>query len=283
MKNWCRFIVVVLLIFYIEPPKCLCSSKAATRKYLLNKPQCNKKTMKRIEMNVAKMIAVGKQGRPFPENEQELGSFCRYVVMHKLINKLMIDSILQKTRETTRLNNEIEAFFKNCYQREVRDNANLLIYSIKSSLRRYCGKKRTKAITDLLQVAPCVNREVRTQIPCMEQFINDTKPLIYIDDHRNKIPYTCCNYVHAVHCVESYLDKVPCIGNRQPIILDFVRGLTQGLINVLCGEYNETTDQCDILGRPPKPKKMGRTKYSTFVFVLVDLLESIPKLDRELQ
>ncbi|KAI2804589.1 hypothetical protein BLOT_003576 [Blomia tropicalis] len=262
MKNWCRLIVVVLLIFYIEPPKCLCSSKAATRKYLLNKPQCNEKTMKRIEMNVAKMIAVGKQGRPFPENEQELGSFCR---------------------ETTRLNNEIEAFFKNCYQREVRDNANLLIYSIKSSLRRYCGKKRTKAITDLLQVASCANREVRTQIPCMEQFINDTKPLIYIDDHRNKIPYTCCNYVHAVRCVESYLDKVPCIGNRQPIILDFVRGLTQGLINVLCGEYNETTDQCDILGRPPKPKKMGRTKYSTFAFVLVDLLESIPKLDRELQ
>ena len=45
--------------------------------YLLNKPECTTKNMKRIELIVAKAITFGPNGRKLPENFDQLKLFCR--------------------------------------------------------------------------------------------------------------------------------------------------------------------------------------------------------------
>lgn len=85
----------------------------------------------------------------------------------------------------------------------------------------------------------------------------------------------CSYYVEGVKCAENFLNSVSCIRSHVPILLDYLRSGTQSMTDLMCGEYNDSTDACDKLGKAPKPEKPNKTKYFMPVSLLVDLMESI--------
>lgn len=76
-------------------------------------------------------------------------------------------------------------------------------------------------------------------------------------------------------CLEDRLDSVPCARNSREIIMDFIRGLSGNFVDFICGEYNESNTRCEEIGPPPAPLVPVKKRYATFIFVLVDLMESI--------
>ena len=94
-------------------------------------------------------------------------------------------------RETNILVNRIESFFKMCYKKEIRDMANVLVYSLKSNVRQFCRKK-TKKLTKLLQNTECVNKNFIKDDSCLVNFANNTKQLIPLKiDDQKKIRHSC--------------------------------------------------------------------------------------------
>src|SRR5699024_8578195 len=81
-------------------------------------------------------------------------------------------------------------------------------------------------------------------------------------------------YVKSMKCSDDVMTKTPCIGEHKEMLLDFLRGLFGNFAASFCREYNETTERCRELGPPPKPQKKNKKHYTTFLFVLLDLLES---------
>src|SRR5699024_5708280 len=99
--------------------------------YLLNKPQCTEKSQHKIKLLVLKLQVIGPNGRRLPETFEQTKPFCR---------------------ETARMVNQLEAYFKDCYEKTVRDYANIVMYTIKSNLRKFCGKKGGKLIRQFIQL-----------------------------------------------------------------------------------------------------------------------------------
>lgn len=81
-------------------------------------------------------------------------------------------------------------------------------------------------------------------------------------------------------CIENFLDKFPCARKDREIILDFIRGLSGNMIDVMCGDYNETTNKCSELKVPHIPSVKVKRDYKTFIFVLIDLVESMEDFQR---
>ena len=86
---------------------------------------------------------------------------------------------------------QVEKFFQKCYQKSVRDQANILIYSIRQNLRRFCGKKGSKLVKNYIKLGPCANKYAQQNDFCIAKFTNQTKQLINIKDDSKKIPHTC--------------------------------------------------------------------------------------------
>ena len=88
----------------------------------------------------------------------------------------------------------MDQFFKECYDKRVRDYATILIYTTRRNIRKYCGKKENKVVKELLKLAPCANKHIKANskpVQCLKQYMNITKQLININDDRKKIPFAC--------------------------------------------------------------------------------------------
>ena len=81
--------------------------------------------------------------------------------------------------------------------------------------------------------------------------------------------------MEVMNCVENYLGSISCARNNLHIILDFIKGLSGNMVNFACGEYVESTTKCEELGPIPKIIVKNNKKYSTFMFLLIDLMESM--------
>lgn len=176
---------------------------------------------------------------------------------------------------------KVEDFNKNCLEKQIRTISSVLIFSIKNNIRKFCTGKKSKLITDLVSVGACANQEIRLQVPCMEMFQNVTKQLLYLPDDRFKIPHACCNYVEAMSCASTFLDNTHCARNKKPIILDFIRGLIGGVTDLICTEYDGSTDKCDKLPKAV-PKQKNKRIYLNFVTVMIDVMDSIKDPDQHL-
>ena len=86
---------------------------------------------------------------------------------------------------------KVEAFLKNCFVKSVRDFTSILLYTLKRSIRKYCGKKESKVVQDLLKIAPCANQHIRPHQICSQQYIQKTKQLIGLVDDTHKLHYAC--------------------------------------------------------------------------------------------
>lgn len=87
------------------------------------------------------------------------------------------------------------------------------------------------------------------------------------------------SYVDSIKCSSDVLDGVPCLRKNKDFILSFVREIFGNFVNTMCGEYKEGTGRCDAVGPFPSAKSTGERKYNTFLFVLLDLLESFKSFE----
>ncbi|KAI2804593.1 hypothetical protein BLOT_003580, partial [Blomia tropicalis] len=168
--KYCFLWLTLIAILVIVSPTY--STKA--RSYLLNKRQCTMKRQHQLEMLMARTAPVGNESRErFPESFEQLQKYCQRLAR-----------ILAQT----------ETFFKDCYDKTVRDYANILIYTSKRNMKKYCSKKQTRFVAEMLKLAPCANRHVRNNpvpIKCYDRFINETTQLIGIENDNLKIPHAC--------------------------------------------------------------------------------------------
>lgn len=82
-------------------------------------------------------------------------------------------------------------------------------------------------------------------------------------------------------CISDFLDTHPCMERNKGLIMDFVRGFVQALVDVMCGEYNDQSDRCDsIPPLPPVQLPPNRPQYLSMMFPLIDMFQSIKKEDR---
>ncbi|KAI2804393.1 hypothetical protein BLOT_003375 [Blomia tropicalis] len=220
-----------------------------------NNPKCTQKRLEQTEMAVAKMIGFGKHGRKFPDTYEKISLYCK---------------------ETTRLVAQTESFTKECIRKDVADLLSVILYSVKSHLiRQYCGKSRTnKRVTSMVRTSPCVNEHLLPNDHCVRQFINSTIPLITLEKDNMKIPYTCCNYVKTMGCFEKMIESQTCLKQHRERIIEIIKGLFNGVTDIMCGEYNEGTDKCEKLPPIPRTNKVAKRNYQTFMFLLADVLSS---------
>lgn len=88
--------------------------------------------------------------------------------------------------------NQVEAFTKSCFEKSIRDFANIILYTIKSNVRKFCtGKKSRKIVRNLLKFAPCANKYVQPNDTCLQQFMDKTKKLVYVKNDKVKMPFGC--------------------------------------------------------------------------------------------
>jgi len=87
---------------------------------------------------------------------------------------------------------QVEQFTKQCFEKSIRDFAQIILYTIKSNVRKFCtGKKQRKLVKDLLKMAPCANKHVQPHDECLQQFMNKTKQLVYVENDKLKMPFSC--------------------------------------------------------------------------------------------
>src|SRR5690625_65467 len=92
--------------------------------------------------------------------------------------------------ESRQLVDSINQFIKTCYRRGTQNVVNILVFSVKSTIKNFC-RRRSDKLDQLLLLMPCFNRHLQPDDSCFRQFIDETKPLAMIDDHRLKIPHAC--------------------------------------------------------------------------------------------
>lgn len=80
---------------------------------------------------------------------------------------------------------QVETFIRECIKKQIADVTVVIMYSIKRSFyKRFCGsgKKIQEEEKVLMVMAPCVNEHLLPDDGCIMQFVNDTKPFVYLAD-----------------------------------------------------------------------------------------------------
>ena len=81
------------------------------------------------------------------------------------------------------------------------------------------------------------------------------------------------DYFKMLGCIENVV-KDGCTEDVTTKILDFVRNVLSGIVDVACGDFTENSDKCDKLIAPPKKNKSEKT-YINFFIPLIELFQSL--------
>jgi len=92
-----------------------------------------------------------------------------------------------------------------------------------------------------------------------------------------------------MECVDRLINSNTCTAQYSDIFHEMIRSIFGSFTTVMCGEYNDQTTLCQELGDIPDVKDKTQSKkhsirgeFESFVFVLLDLLESIENFDAPL-
>lgn len=243
--------------------------------------------LNRVDTATARLLTAGPNGRPVPENFEQLKPFCT---------------------ETKQLTTKLESFIGRCYSKEIGRFARIALYSVKKSVNTFCsaGGRRSKRLQQFLTKAnPCINKHLRHNDSCIVRFIEDMQATFGVED-RLKIPYLCCHTLASLQCLETELDRHQCGRQHHELIMEFVRTNTDDFFAIGCSEYADSSDRCRSLKplprmpstveeeeerasstnstsgkRKKKKQKSGGKKatttraYKTPVFIMIDLVSSI--------
>ncbi|CAG2106142.1 unnamed protein product [Medioppia subpectinata] len=139
--------------------------------------------------------------------------------------------------ETTRLVKEIEDYRNECMDNMPKQVAGFLLYSGKSMIKQFC-RKGSKSVDKLLDAGVCGNAGIAQ---------------------------------------DNLQDVKQCTHDRQEVIFSMVRQVSGRTMDVFCGEYNEGSDKCDKLEKPPKKLKSQR-RTKSFAIPIIDVLKGFPEI-----
>ena len=81
---------------------------------------------------------------------------------------------------------------KLCIKKELINLIMVYLYSIRNTYnRRICGRTTKKSILPLINDASCITDNYYKNDQCILEFMNQTAPLVYLEDDTLKIPHTC--------------------------------------------------------------------------------------------
>ncbi|OTF71767.1 hypothetical protein BLA29_004707 [Euroglyphus maynei] len=251
-------IIMIVIVFMVLLCDLNCQTNAACISNA-NKSKCSIKYAQEIDLYASRIANVGKRGRFFPKNTIELEQFCM---------------------ESKNMTNSMENYMKQCCERELGHVAKIYLYSLRKNTKTFCSKrnnKRSAMIAKLFAVAPCINQKIR-DFQCLARFKNQTRQIMQYRDDKEKIRRSCCDWIE---CEEQFINDLPCINDEQhrEFAVDLLRSSRGDTQRFLCGDFDETSDQCDHLKRLNSslfdPKMRIDSRLESLVFIGLHLLDTI--------
>ncbi|CAG2108300.1 unnamed protein product [Medioppia subpectinata] len=131
---------------------------------------CNAKTLRKVDLSVARIITIGNSGRQFPEQKgTELKKYCSQNAAYL---------------------KEIERYKGKCMKGLSKQIASILIYSIKNSIAQLCNKDSKN---EYYRIFPCIITKTKRIPVCTEQHV-DTAMNFVRSMLGNAIDLLCSEY-----------------------------------------------------------------------------------------
>lgn len=129
---------------------------------------CNKSNLRKADLCGEKLFFVGKNSRPFPSTEQELGKYCS---------------------QTTNLVQCVKRYTDKCANDVQRNLANVMLYTVRGLHKNTCGSKSKRK--NLIVMSKCVNGIRKKSTDCMNSMLVEFGQANELNDQQYKVPYAC--------------------------------------------------------------------------------------------
>ncbi|XP_054155161.1 uncharacterized protein LOC128953673 [Oppia nitens] len=220
--------------------------------------KCNKKTYKEMDGLIARMLTFGNSGRKFPESATHVSKYCD---------------------DTKTAISKIEKLNKNCMKGLVKQVLSVTTYSAKKTFGQLCRQKSgpSKRMQEMLEAAKCLNKASDEIQRCYNITIDHFFSLKSVDD-KVKIPMACCAYHKKNHCMSKLSDKVNTCSEKQvDIAIRFIESISGSSLNLVCAEYNDSSDKCDQFNNF-KTKSEPKLRTKSFFLPLIELFDSFDEV-----
>nr|XP_027205622.1 uncharacterized protein LOC113799220 [Dermatophagoides pteronyssinus] len=214
--------------------------------------KCLDDVKEKFDINVAKLMSLGRNGRRWPETESEHDSYCA---------------------ETKRLNQHLDDYKTTCSSGPSKEFASIILFSLRRVTRQYCRKTHTnqRRHKKLFAMYKCSNQLSNQTGKCLEDYIDTLLSTVKLSTIQQKIPYTCCNYFELLKCTDDVFHSDQKCADSSETFQEFVRTIFDDIINVACGDYLEFSDKCQQLPLLTKPSLLKNKKRPKSI--LIPLIE----------
>lgn len=154
--------------------------------------------------------------------------------------------------------------------REAKQPIAVLAYGITRTNKGYCGTNRRREA--FLTIGRCVrpNRKVLDQF--METMNREFHAIKSAKVSTQRIPMACCSYYNMKRKILAQLSECPAAALAEVEAL--VDGYAQDILNLVCGDYTEDSDKCDVFkNKIPFWKKPLLAK--NFILPLAEIFNSL--------
>jgi hypothetical protein len=217
---------------------------------------CNRSDERKIDSLMAEIMTYGTR-RKYPKNQDELKTYCD---------------------EHYRLILEVEDYKNECLKALSKQTISVILYSIKSLINQYCKKNsNNKKVEDLLSAASCANSATNEFNKCNIKYIDSLLAAQNTKEDRVKIAQMCCEYHKIFDCIQAQGIRVKgCTDKHLEISADYIKSHFSNVLDLMCGDYSESSDKCDSVPKLSKRRKNQR-RTKSFVMPLVKLLKDLPE------
>lgn len=188
---------------------------------------------------------------------------------------------------------ELEILVKGCYEGQTKQFMSIVVFSFRNVVKNSCGKKAERRFKDLMAMGKCSNFKNSTISSCLTNYIEKLQGTLQAKQDK-RLPLVCW-WVNqsdqlfgyqinttSVCCISDYYKFLGCLNdqvrptcpNQSESILDLIRNIFQGIVDVACGDYTENSDKCEsIIATPKKPN--GAPFFKSFVVPLSSVWASL--------
>ncbi|XP_054155138.1 uncharacterized protein LOC128953655 [Oppia nitens] len=215
----------------------------------ITESKCGKDSYKELDHMIARITSPTSR---FPETIQELHIRCE---------------------NRTHVLNKLEDLKNHCMDGMLKRIVSVMLYSIRRQRKGMCRKKPNKKMVELISAGKCINSGRPEAQKCIDEAMNHVVGIKHATDDRMKIPFICCTFVKLKSCLISIGHKnKQCTEEHINLLVRRSEQVSNGPMNMACGDYNEETDKCEKLEIPNRLKDEPIPK--SFLMPLVDIFDS---------
>ncbi|CAG2111260.1 unnamed protein product [Medioppia subpectinata] len=150
----------------------------------------------------------------------------------------------------------------------------VVIYSMKRQRKIMCRKKPNKRMLEMAGAGKCINSFRPAAQNCVEEAMDHVIGIRNSTDNKMKIPFLCCTFVKMKACIlETGHRSKQCSEEHLSLLVRQSEQVSNGPMNMACGDYNEESDKCDKIQVPRR--LANETLPKSFVMPMIDLMESL--------